>query len=458
MAASSINFDAVQNFDDDKTEDEMRSAYAEKKKNMAKFKRDLENKEKHEAKIARRKSDAEDAVKKRAEAQAERVKKLNMIRQGIDPDDVISRTDTSKAYTAFSVLDIDGSGKISLRELQRYLAGDAEYFYECSFSQADIGIIWESRSPGVCHVAEIEKFSPAENNAECSAGLRLLSFNDKSPDVSHIPNYADMTDVKRREETTRYLDHLVKEAEKEGKDFVYKFLEPKYFFNEYNNMIDLEIEKVGIKTVEISPGAYNSHEDFILELQTKFRQCHAKLGKFKISLNRDSFTFSFDTGGPEVRFLWASGEHKNDKAGPTLGFPNVDSEFDDQFSGEPMCLDLNMMINADQVKIFTYELVREVDKSFNGFIEFDEFIILFDKYFSTTKKKDKLVDMVVQRFLSAEQKEKRKEVMAEKAKLKKRLKAQLKAREKQKAIAKKQAEKRKGALKRDADGVLRGEL
>jgi hypothetical protein len=68
---------------------------------------------------------------------------------------------------------------------------------------------------------------------------------------------------------------------------------------------------------------------------------------------------------------------------------------------------------------------------------------------------DKLVERVVERFLSTAQKEERKIVMEEKKKRRKRLKAQLKARDKQRAIAKKQAEKRKGAMKRDADGVMR---
>ena len=89
------------------------------------------------------------------------------MRAGIDPDDG-ERTDATAAYTAFGVLDIDGSGRISLRELQRYLAGDAEYFYNCVFTQADIGIEFECNRPGEVHVKKIESLSPAEYNPECA--------------------------------------------------------------------------------------------------------------------------------------------------------------------------------------------------------------------------------------------------------------------------------------------------
>ena len=119
------------------------------------------------------------------------------MRAGVDPDDG-ERVDTGAAYTAFGVLDIDGSGRISLRELQRYLAGDAEYFYECKFSMADIGVEFECNRPGEVHVKKIEQLSPAEYDPNCSAGLKLLTFNDKTFDISHIPKYKEMPDVKRR--------------------------------------------------------------------------------------------------------------------------------------------------------------------------------------------------------------------------------------------------------------------
>ncbi len=446
-AAQNIDFSKL---DDGLSEDAMREALESKRKELARFKKNTENKEKHAAKVAAKKREAEEAAQKKKEENEEKVERLRAMRRGVDPDD--DGLDMQEAYTAFSALDVDASGRISLRELQRYLAGDADYFYEATFSEADVGFIFECTRPGEVYVKEIESHSPAAAHPDTAVGLKLLTFNDQKFDISHLPQYKEWPETKKCEETIRWLIHLVK-ADESG-TYVYKFLEPKYVFNEYNNIIDIDVEKVGLKTVEIPPSAYNTHEDMILQLQTAFRGV-PKLGKFKVTIDRDSLQFTFDSGGPEFRLLWETGPNKNLKAGPVLGFKNVDTDWDDQHTGEPMCLDLNMMLTADQVTIFTLELVKEVDDSSNAFIEFNEFTVLYDKYLSSDKKKDGLVNKAVERFLSAQQKEERKQVLIDKKKRKKRLKAQIKAREKQRAIAKAQAAKRKGVMKRDADGVLR---
>ena len=85
----------------------------------------------------------------------------------------------------------------------------------------------------------------------------------------------------------------MKKADKD-QPYVYKFLEPKYFFNEYNCFIDIDIEKIGVKTLEISQGAYNYHEDFILHVQTKLRQVHPKLGKGRVEFDRDNMKYTID--------------------------------------------------------------------------------------------------------------------------------------------------------------------
>ncbi|GMH80843.1 hypothetical protein TL16_g08718 [Triparma laevis f. inornata] len=455
MSTASIDFSSVQNLD--LADQDFEQSLKDKKKKMDKFKKQLESKEKLKEKADKRKAEDEKLEAERKEKNAELMERRRLINAGIDPDDG-ERTDTHAAYVAFGVMDIDGSGRISLRELQRYLAGDAEYFYECSFTMADVGMNFECNKPGIVTVLSVEELSPSQNNPECEAGLKLLSFNGLSTEMAEIykerPSVKELPETKKCEETLEYLQHLIKKADK-AKPYVYKFLEPKYFFNEYNNMIDVDIDKIGLKTVEIRLGAYNSHTDFVLELQTKMRQCHPKLGKAKVDFNRDTLCFTIESGGPEIAFPWKTGPHKNEKAGPIMGFENVDTEFQEDHSGKPMSLDLDMMITADQVKIFTYELMVEIDQGGNSFLEFEEFVQLFNKYLETEKKQKKLVDRVVERFLSAQQKDQRKVQLEEKKKRLKRQKAQLKAREKQKAIAKKQAEKRKGTMKRDADGVLR---
>jgi len=74
--AAKINFDEVQNFDDGHHEDEMIRAYAEKKKKMAKFKKNLENNEAHSAKVQAKKKQVEEEQKKKKEDQVKRVKEV----------------------------------------------------------------------------------------------------------------------------------------------------------------------------------------------------------------------------------------------------------------------------------------------------------------------------------------------------------------------------------------------
>ena len=442
---------AIADFNEDLDESSMKDALDAKRKELAKFKKNIENKDKHVAKVKRLQEEAEANKLKKEEENAEKVRIAILMRQGKDPDDQV---DDAAAYEAFSVLDVDASGRISLRELQRYLAGDAEYFHDIVFQDADVGIKFEAYGPGLVKVLEIESYSPASKHPDLAVGLKLLTFNGDKPTIDHLPKFKEWDAPKKNVETLRWLEHLVKVASKDT-PYTYKFLEPKYIFNPFNNKIDIEVEKSGIVTVEIPEGAYNSHDEIIMVVQNGIKKACGKLGKAKVLLDRGQLIFTIESGGPDFRFLWATGPSKNEKAGPTLGFGNVDTEWDDEHKGTPMTLDLNMMLTADQVTIFTMELAKEFDESFNNYIEYNEFVAMYEKYLKDDKSKKKLVDAVVARFLSAEKKLERKIFLEEDKKRKKRAKDQLKARAKQKALAKAQANKRKANMKRDDDGVFR---
>ena len=452
MAANSIDFSA---FDDDLGPEQMAAALEDKRKELAKFKKQMSSKDDQVSRVKKKQEEAVALALQKKEDDKKRVAELKLKRSGIDSNDVDSTTDAEEAYRAFSVLDIDSSGRISLRELQRYLGGDADYFYDMAFDEEDAGMLFACDTPGVVHIQKIEEHSPARMNKECAEGLKLLSFNEKPYTVEHLPGFSTWPDVKKREETMRFFEHLIKDAKAKGEGFKYKFLEPKYIFSEYNNVIDLELEKGGgCKTAVIPPGAYNHHEDVLLALQTNIQKADPGFGKFKVSIDRDTLTYTFDNNGVDFKFLWRSGPHHNESAGPTLGFVTGDTEFDDVHHGGNRTLDLNLMLNAVQVRILTHELVKEIDSSANMTIEFHEFMTLYAMYFADEKRREILIERVVERFLGPEQKAQRAALLAEKKKLKKRLKDQLKVRDKQRAIARAQAEKRKG-MKRDQDGVHR---
>ena len=433
-------------------EGSMAEALSTKRKELAKFKKSIENKEKHNAKIKKMREETEGKAKQIEEENVEKVRKLSLLRLGQVPEE--ADQDDQVAYETFAVLDVDASGRISLRELQKYLAGDADYFSDVVFQDRDVGIEFESPSANSIRVKKVENLSPASDNPDVAVGLQLISFNGKTFSVEHLPKYKEWDAERRKKETEKWLNHLIASCPS-GTPYSYRFQEPKMLFNPYNNRVDLDVERVGVKTVVIPVGAYNTYEEVIQVLQLGMKKASPKLGKAKVSFDRDNLKFSFDSGGPDFRLLWKTGPSKNEKAGPSLGFFNEDTDFDDEHTGMPMSLDLNMMLTADQTHIFTVELAKEFNESFNGSLEFDEFAAMYNLYLKDEKKRQVLVDRVVERFLSVGMKEERRILLEEKAKVKKRAKAQLKSRGKQKALARAQADKRKANMKKDEDGVFR---
>ena len=56
------------------------------------------------------------------------------------------RIKTAKAYEMFSLLDVDGSGRVSQREMERFLAGDTRHTLVRDFPDNDVGIHWDKTS------------------------------------------------------------------------------------------------------------------------------------------------------------------------------------------------------------------------------------------------------------------------------------------------------------------------
>jgi hypothetical protein len=477
MAADSIDFSKL---DSTLTKESMAAAWKAKEKEMQAFKDGIADGEVHAAKIAKKKTKALEEEKKKIAEQEEKVKRLIIERKGGDADDADQQLEGgggkgSKVYSAFSSLDTDNSGRISTDELERYLAGDGDYHYTAYFTQADVGLKFYCPSPNVIYISEIEPLSPASRNLDLTAGLRLLSYNDLIPNLDR-PGYASWSEVKKREETLKWLALMIDKTEDTfdpeqeeggGGPYCYKFLEPKYVFTQYTNKFDFELQDPSsgssqagvIKSIAIKIGAYNTHEDLILELQQKIRQSTSKFGKFKVLYDRELNSYRLDSGGVVFRMLLKTGPNRYDPAGPTLGFHGGDSGWDDHFEGNPRSssIDLNRIISPEQIKVLTKELVDEVDDSGNGIIEFQEFTKLYAKYLSTPSRKAALVSKIVERFLSAGEKLERNIVLAEKAKQQRRKDKMEKGRSKQKAIARSQILKRQavGSGTKDANGVVR---
>mmetsp|Transcript_34473 Transcript_34473/g.106553 ORF Transcript_34473/g.106553 Transcript_34473/m.106553 type:complete len:137 (+) Transcript_34473:184-594(+) len=100
-----------------------------------------------------------------------------------------------EVFDHFQLLDVDASGKVSKRELERFLAGnDILHTFIAIFDTPDTGISWDDgtngdatercRSKSTSVLAEtqvvisvIEPGSPAAENADILVGLALASVN-----------------------------------------------------------------------------------------------------------------------------------------------------------------------------------------------------------------------------------------------------------------------------------------
>ena len=66
-----------------------------------------------------------------------------------------------RAYKLFSMMDVDGGGTISLRELKRVLMGDDDRYVTCDFTHPDTGIVWRLDEEDCVCIDSIEQDSSA---------------------------------------------------------------------------------------------------------------------------------------------------------------------------------------------------------------------------------------------------------------------------------------------------------
>lgn len=94
-----------------------------------------------------------------------------------------------EVFDHFQELDVDASGKVSKRELERYLAGDdIQHTFIVVFDTADAGITWDDGANLSVVIAAIEPGSPASDNPDVVVGLAIASVNGSAlpPGGAHM--------------------------------------------------------------------------------------------------------------------------------------------------------------------------------------------------------------------------------------------------------------------------------
>jgi hypothetical protein len=81
-------------------------------------------------------------------------------------------------FDSFQEIDVDASGKVSKRELERHLAGgDIQHTFVVVFKTADTGVTWVDGANDSVVIGTIEPGSPAFDDDDVVVGLALASVN-----------------------------------------------------------------------------------------------------------------------------------------------------------------------------------------------------------------------------------------------------------------------------------------
>ena len=89
-----------------------------------------------------------------------------------------SQEENYRAYKLFSMIDIDGGGTITIRELKRVMSGSSVRYFSCEFAHPDAGIVWGLDEEQCVCIDVIEHHSLASNDPSLTRHLRIHSINE----------------------------------------------------------------------------------------------------------------------------------------------------------------------------------------------------------------------------------------------------------------------------------------
>lgn len=124
------------------------------------------------------------------------------------------------------MIDADGSGHLSVRELARFISGNLIETFDCSFPMADTGMEFHTNERMEIRVKGMEDGSPADRHPDMSPGLTLVSVNGEAFGNTR-GNIAKLQ---------RFLKTIP-----EGTPVVFTFKEPQFVCGEYSCFVDIQV-------------------------------------------------------------------------------------------------------------------------------------------------------------------------------------------------------------------------
>ena len=297
------------------------------------------------------------------------------------------------AYTWFSRIDADGSGRISVREVARILAGHMEYQFDVTFPMADTGLTFGNDEHNHLRIVDIEHESPADLHPDMMRGLTLTRVNGEELG----------TDKKNLLKLNKFLRGI-----EDGIPTRFSFTEPSFIVSEYGNMIDIRLHDDhdgGLHSVRMPPGAYTYDAEFVSTLETKIHETHEDLRFIKVHYNRKTHRISFKAADHKTEFMlcFKHGPHHQTSMHPVLAMDDADYPFEHHHTGHERAIQMDLGLTGTQVHVLAKEIMACYDTNNNLLFEFEEFVKLYRAYLVDDEARARLKKYSERRFRSKEE-------------------------------------------------------
>ncbi|KAJ1436856.1 hypothetical protein B484DRAFT_416735, partial [Ochromonadaceae sp. CCMP2298] len=275
-----------------------------------------------------------------------------------------------RAYKLFSMMDVDGGGSISLREIYRVLMGDAERFVSCDFDHPDTGIIWGLDDENCVIITEIEAGSQAASYPFLTSRMRIQSINDE---VIARGNPVSL------EKVYQLLLRLHDDA------VTLEFEEPIIVVNRFSCILDLEVNNK-LYAVTLPIGAVYNLDSFKRRLSEDMARMDPLLKHLHVDFYPRQRQIYFHSKKFQFRFLFHSGRNNRRSCRYALGFNAEDLPYAAYHTGQPMLIDLDLGLDRQKTEILFNELFSKFDRDNSGEFEFEEFRDFYIKYLDTDER------------------------------------------------------------------------
>ena len=299
---------------------------------------------------------------------------------------VYSQEDNYRAFKLFSMMDSDNGGSISLREVNRVMMGDSVRYVTMNFEHPDTGVVWALDEDNCVIIASVEPYSLGAAEPILVENMRLVRINN-----SEIPLH-----------DPRALSLLYRKlVQCDTSPIELEFLEPILILNQYNYMLDIEVEK-RIFSIKLPLGAVYNLDVFRTKMNQAFTAAHQALQWITIDFLARKRQIIFECDRYSFKLLFKSGPYRNFSCKYVLGFGDQDTPVRGKHRGRPLVIDINLGLNENNMEILMTELFIKFDADGSGEFEFEEFRDFYMKYLDTDESLARLRNYANYRFRDIE--------------------------------------------------------